>query len=79
MEELTSEGDVTLYDRKTKQSRTIHWGPGHSIEWWWQEGNGSCDCNRHLYFWDWDPPRERRKAIGKSRTLAYAEGMNATL
>lgn len=18
--------------------------------WWWEEGNGSCDCNRFLYF-----------------------------
>lgn len=21
-----------------------------SSEWWWTEGNGGCDCNRHLYF-----------------------------
>lgn len=21
-----------------------------SIDYWWSEGNGSCDCNRYLYF-----------------------------
>ena len=48
----TDEGDVTIYDRLTKQSRTVHWGPGYSLEFWWQDGNGSCDCNRALYFWE---------------------------
>ncbi len=56
MEEFTDEADITIYDRKTKQSRVIHWGPGHSHEFWWQSGNGCCDCNRHLYFWDWTFP-----------------------
>lgn len=23
-----------------------------STEWWWTEGNGSCDCNRACYFPD---------------------------
>jgi hypothetical protein len=50
-EKYTSEGDVTLLDRQTGESKTIHWGPGHSIEYWWQDGNGSCDCNRFLDFY----------------------------
>ena len=50
-EQFTDEGDVTIYDRVTKQSRTVHWGPGYSLAFWWQDGNGSCDCNRALYFW----------------------------
>lgn len=50
-DEFTSSGRITIHDRETKETRTINWGPGHSIEYWWQEGNGHCDCNRGLYFW----------------------------
>jgi hypothetical protein len=61
LEEYTSERNVTIYDRKTKQSHTFHWGKGYSIEKWWQEGNGHCDCNRHLYFWQWEFPEGEEK------------------
>ena len=64
MEEFTEEVGVTIYDRKTKESRTFHWGPSHSPEFWWQEGNGSCDCNRHLYFWNWDFPESEDENNG---------------
>lgn len=25
-------------------------GALHGIEYWWNEGNGSCDCNKRLFF-----------------------------
>lgn len=28
---------------------TVEWD-GEGAEFWWEEGNGSCDCNRWLYF-----------------------------
>lgn len=42
--------NVTVYDRVTKQSRVILFGPARA-EAWWQEGDGSCDCNRCFEFW----------------------------
>lgn len=48
--EYADEADITLLDRTTGESRTVHWGPGHSHEFWWQSGNGHCDCNRGNYF-----------------------------
>lgn len=51
-EQYTDEGDVTIYDRVTKQSRTVHWGPGYSLTFWWQEHSGACDRVRACYFWE---------------------------
>jgi hypothetical protein len=40
---------VILYDVETEQlvSTTPAWD---FDEWWWYEGNGTCDCNRALLF-----------------------------
>ena len=44
---------VTMRDTETQEERTfsmdgIEWGDGSDF--WWSEGNYSCDCNRHLEF-----------------------------
>ena len=44
---------VTMRDMETQEERTfsmdgIEWGDGSDF--WWSEGNYSCDCNRHLEF-----------------------------
>ncbi len=35
-----------------------------SSEFWWTEGNGSCDCNRYLAFW---------RALGEERDISGAK------
>ena len=43
---------VTLKDTRDGYTETVtdpHWTfdhTPHNVWWWWNEGNGSCDCNR---------------------------------
>lgn len=37
---------VTLLDTQTGETREV----GGILDFWWAEGNGSCDCNREPYF-----------------------------
>ena len=59
---------VTLMDTKTGQRRDCSgWCEGVDFGvYWWQEGNGSCDCNRALAFDrdDEDHSEEQRLALG---------------
>lgn len=47
---------VLLRNNETKQQKLVSvdtdWHD--SAEFLWTEGNYSCDCNRHLFFTDWD-------------------------
>jgi len=36
---------VTILDTKTGET---HEEPPSFFTWWWGEGNGACDCNRHF-------------------------------
>ena len=38
---------ATLKDNKTSETKTFD---TEYSEFWWEEGNGSCDCNRGLEF-----------------------------
>ena len=59
---------VTLLDTKTGERRDCSdWCNGEEFSvYWWQEGNGSCDCNRALAFdrGDEDHSEEQRLALG---------------
>jgi hypothetical protein len=51
---------VTLHDRVTGETKTIvvpsYLEAGEEPStFWWDMGNGSCDCNRGSYFY-WDCP-----------------------
>lgn len=48
---------VLLINNETKQQKIVdvdidQWSEGSYFL--WTEGNYSCDCNRHLFFTDWD-------------------------
>jgi len=61
---MSGEETLTIFDRKTKESRTVPERMGEIRDYWWQEGNGSCDCNRHLYFWNWEFPDTEDDNLG---------------
>lgn len=46
--------DVTVTLRRTSDGVTRKWTEARNSlcdpRYWWEEGNGSCDCNRTIYF-----------------------------
>lgn len=53
-------GEIKSYIDKNKD-----WEGEDGLEFWWTEGNGSCDCNRGLMVFDLDDPKcgEERFAL----------------
>jgi hypothetical protein len=53
---------VQITDNLTDESRTVpmdgEWEGLGGGEFWWNEGNGACDCNRDLAFHGWPPSYE---------------------
>lgn len=69
MSEELEKAQITIYDRQTKQSKVIEW-EGYSVDFWWKEGNGSCDCNRHIYFWPYEQKSEIKSTCkGRERYI----------
>lgn len=57
--EGTYKGQKWVYeDPPGSQGSLSVWSDGSSSDYWWAEGNGSCDCNRVRYF---DPERKVRE------------------
>jgi hypothetical protein len=59
---------ITLLDTQTGETKTVHEKDhmGCFDSTWWQEGNGSCDCNRAIAFGH-DCPHET--CLGAKRYL----------
>ena len=42
---------IDITEVATGETVTVEWeGPEDGAEFWWEDGNGGCDCNRELYF-----------------------------
>lgn len=58
---------VQLRETATGRTRIVNYSADSDTEaqaFWWTDGNGGCDCNRELYFYDFP---DRDTACGESR------------
>jgi hypothetical protein len=63
---------VSTGEEVTIENEAAWLGPPEreSLEFWWTEGNGGCDCNRSLYF-------ERAKGVGEGGLTDHPCGNEA--
>ncbi len=50
--------EVHLRDRRTGVRKIVTLDLQWTNEFWWREGNASCDCNRSLFMYDHDEELE---------------------
>lgn len=43
-------------------------------DWWWREGNGSCDCNRYIFFSAALEKVSREQFCAKAEDIPCSEG-----
>lgn len=57
---------IKLLDTQTGKTRVIY---KEFDAFWWAEGNGSCDCNRKIFFYDEDIDIKQKHCTGTKRFL----------
>jgi hypothetical protein len=58
-------GDTRTFEQKSSGDDALD--ADRNIEYLWDEGNYSCDCNRSLFLWNFDRAKELKCDLGKNR------------